>query len=139
MQIWWCGATSFTLNLRSEMVDLWRALRDELVAKPPNFCSAVWVPSHAMEAFSDPELEQKRLEKLRRARSQHGWQELWLTYNDRADAAAGRARDRHPVSAQSVARVHAVDSVARRALHASVEALEGAFAAAPVGTRRQQR
>ena len=128
---------SFALNLHSEMVDLWRELRDELVSKPPHFCSALWVPSHAMEVLRDPELEEKRLEKLRRARSQHGWQERWLLYNDRADAAAARARDRHPVPAACVNRLKAVDGVARRVLHASVAALEGAFAAAPVGRRRR--
>ena len=80
-------------------------------------------------------LEQKRLDKLSRARAQAGWHEDWLLYNDRADKAAGRARERHPVPAAVQARVRQVDDVARRALRAAVCAVEASAAARPARQR----
>ena len=110
----------------SELADLWRELKDLLVEKPRGFCDTVWVPSHAMEEFADVDLERKRREKLERARAQTNWQELWLTYNDHADSVAKRARERHPVPREVVARVRRVDSLAKRALLASVGAVSDA-------------
>ena len=48
-----------------------------------------------------------------------------------ADAAARRARGRHPVPVLAVQRVEAVDDLARRALRAAAEAVEEAAAALP--------
>ena len=81
--------SAYQIDLSSEMADIWTALEEILVDKRLGFCSAVWV---AMEVLPDPELEQKRLDKLRRARAQPAWQEDRLGYNDRADQAATRAR-----------------------------------------------
>ena len=49
-----------------------------------------------MTEESYPEKEQKRLEKLRRARAQHGWNEAWLEHNDKADQDAGRKNKLRP-------------------------------------------
>ena len=95
----------YPIDLRSEMADLWRELKEILQDKAAGFCDAIWVPSHAMQPLTDPDLEAKRCEKLRRARSQANWREEWLEYNDRADQAATRARRRHPVQPDAVARV----------------------------------
>ena len=127
----------FQLDLRSEMADLWRHLQRLLVARPAAFCKSIWVPSHAMEEEADPEREEKRQDKLRRARAQGGWDEAFLHYNDMADGAARRARDHFPVPAWAKRRIQAVDSLARRALHAAVEVLDEAPPArrAPRGLR----
>ena len=69
-------------------------LQGILRARPPNFCGAIWVPSHATQALDDLDLEEKRLKKLLRARAQPGWSEDWLVFNDRADTVAGRANAR---------------------------------------------
>ena len=116
----------FQVDLRSEMADLWRDLQQLLLERPASFCSAIWVPSHGLEAASDPDAEEKRLAKLRRARAQQGWQEEWLLHNDRADKAAGRARQRHPVPTAAVDRVKRVGKLAKRTLRAAVEAVEAA-------------
>ena len=82
-------------------------------------------------------LEEKRQDKLRRARAQDGWDEAFLHYNDMADGAARRARDRFPVPAWAQRRIQAVDSLARRTLRATVEVLDEAPPArrAPRGLR----
>ena len=61
-----------------------------LLGKAEGFCRAVWVPSRAMAEEADPEREQKRQEKLQRAKAQAAWREEWLVFNDQADRAAGR-------------------------------------------------
>ena len=86
-----------------------------------------------MEALADAEQERKRQEKLQRARAKLSWREEWLTFNDNADAAATRARRRHPVPAEAAATIRRVDAFARQALWAAVEAVE---AAAPPSRRR---
>ena len=79
-----------------------------------------------MVELADPELEQKRRDKLQQARAQSHWQEIWMAYNDHADKAATRARRRHPVPVEEVARVKRIDCLARRALLAAVEAVQAA-------------
>ena len=35
----------YDVELRSELADLWRELRQVLLHKPPGFCSSIWAPS----------------------------------------------------------------------------------------------
>ena len=77
-----------------------------------------------MVELANPKLEAKRLDKLQRARAQANWREEWLGYNQNADDAATRARRRHPVPAEEVARIGRIDDLAARALRAAAEAVE---------------
>ena len=130
---------AFQVNLKSELADLWRQLRVYLLDKPAGFCTSIWVPSHAMVAETDPEREEKRQEKLQRAKAQRGWHEEWLVYNEHADKAAGRAKNRHPVPRTAVERIGRVDALARQSLKAAAQAVEDAALALPAGRGRRGR
>ena len=91
-----------------------------------------------MQEETGPEKERKRLEKLERARSQAGWSEEWLHYNDCADRVAGRARDRFPVPAELVNHVQRVDGLAGRAFLAAAASVDEAAAARPVSDGRRR-
>ena len=54
-----------------------------------------------------------------------------MLFNDNADKAAGRARDRHPIPAGSIAKVQQVDELARQTQRAAVVAVDEAAAARP--------